>query len=266
VARHFHYVPELIAAFSWCLLANPAKNGILTCYYGLLLMAILVGRAKRDAKKCTRKYGPAYKKYAKMVPWFMIPGVYWVAWTKSSDNRLQFCYSTSVRMHLSENLLELLCADVFEWIAAPTMIKFFSDVYWTRCFLKLDFILCDYLTENQIYHIMRSVLWFDAISHEERQPCFMRWVQTLTLPGRRWIWYPRPPTMDSAQNFKKSSGIHFCMVSGAIIIQKTARLEHLLARGGKSIIFPHLVILILKSQIEFYDVGRRMNRRWKIRC
>ena len=36
IARHFHYAFELTAAWSWCLLANPWKNGALPCLEGSL--------------------------------------------------------------------------------------------------------------------------------------------------------------------------------------------------------------------------------------
>ena len=37
IARHFHYVFELTAAWSWCLLANPFKNGALPLFYAVFL-------------------------------------------------------------------------------------------------------------------------------------------------------------------------------------------------------------------------------------
>merc|ERR1719408_369670 len=47
VARHFHYVFELTAAWSWCLLANPMVNGVIPLYYAAFLTYLLVDRAKR---------------------------------------------------------------------------------------------------------------------------------------------------------------------------------------------------------------------------
>ena len=54
-ARHFHYVFELIAAWSWCLLANPLRNGALVLFYSTFLTILLLVRAQRDAKKCAKK-------------------------------------------------------------------------------------------------------------------------------------------------------------------------------------------------------------------
>ena len=55
VARHFHYVFELTAAWSWCLLANPVKNGVVPLFYATFLTILLLHRAKRDETKCQKK-------------------------------------------------------------------------------------------------------------------------------------------------------------------------------------------------------------------
>ena len=55
VARHFHYVFELTAAWSWCLLANPMKNGVVPLFYATFLTILLLHRAKRDETKCQKK-------------------------------------------------------------------------------------------------------------------------------------------------------------------------------------------------------------------
>ena len=76
VARHFHYVFELTAAWSWCLLANPAANGALPVFYAVFLTILLAHRAKRDEAKCSHKYGRYYAMYSEMVPYLMVPGLY----------------------------------------------------------------------------------------------------------------------------------------------------------------------------------------------
>ena len=65
-----------MAAWSWCLLANPWKNGALVLFYAVFLTLLLVFRAKRDEGKCRAKYGEAYSEYAKLVPWLIVPGIY----------------------------------------------------------------------------------------------------------------------------------------------------------------------------------------------
>ncbi|KAL3773782.1 hypothetical protein ACHAW5_002990 [Stephanodiscus triporus] len=76
MARHFQYFFELTAAYSWCLLANPAKNGILVMFYALFLTLLLVDRAKRDTDKCRLKYGKYYDEYCDLVPYKIVPGIF----------------------------------------------------------------------------------------------------------------------------------------------------------------------------------------------
>jgi 7-dehydrocholesterol reductase len=78
VARHFQYLFELTAAWSWGLLGVGAnfKNGPLPLFYAIFLTILLVDRAKRDEKKCLKKYGEYYKEYMKMVKYKIIPFVY----------------------------------------------------------------------------------------------------------------------------------------------------------------------------------------------
>ena len=76
IARHFHYAFELTAAWSWCLLANPWKNGALPLFYATFLTILLAERAKRDERKCQKKYGKYYEQYSEKVPYLIIPGLY----------------------------------------------------------------------------------------------------------------------------------------------------------------------------------------------
>lgn len=75
-ARHFHYVFELTAAWSWCALANPVRNGLVTCMYAIFLTMLLAHRAKRDEEKCLAKYGDGYRKLMELVPARIVPGVF----------------------------------------------------------------------------------------------------------------------------------------------------------------------------------------------
>jgi len=76
IARHFHYVFELTAAWSWCILANPAVNGVLVLFYSTFLTILLAERAKRDERKCQNKYGKYYDEYSQKVPYLIVPGLY----------------------------------------------------------------------------------------------------------------------------------------------------------------------------------------------
>merc|ERR1719491_443763 len=72
IARHLQYSFELLAAWSWCLLANPTVNGALPLFYAVFLTILLITRAKRDERKCREKYGQHYDEYAKVVPYHII--------------------------------------------------------------------------------------------------------------------------------------------------------------------------------------------------
>jgi len=76
VARHFQYFFELMAAWSWCLLANPMVNGVIPLFYAAFLTSLLIDRAKRDSEKCHLKYGKYYEEYCKLVPYKILPGIY----------------------------------------------------------------------------------------------------------------------------------------------------------------------------------------------
>ena len=74
VARHFHYVPELLAALAWTLPCGVAEP--LPYFYLVFLTALLVDRAHRDDKRCRSKYGAAWDEYCARVPYRMIPYIY----------------------------------------------------------------------------------------------------------------------------------------------------------------------------------------------
>jgi len=76
IARHLQYFFELMAAWSWVLLANPWKNGFLTTMYAMFLTFLLIDRASRDQEKCLAKYGDGYREYMALVPYKIIPGVF----------------------------------------------------------------------------------------------------------------------------------------------------------------------------------------------
>jgi 7-dehydrocholesterol reductase len=78
VARHFQYLFELTAAWSWGLLGVGAagKNGLLPLFYAFFLTILLFDRAKRDQEKCLKKYGKFYEEYMQIVRFKIIPYVY----------------------------------------------------------------------------------------------------------------------------------------------------------------------------------------------
>lgn len=73
ISRHFHYVPEIMASFFWCVPALFAKP--LPYFYPVYLTLLLLDRAWRDDARCADKYGPYWDEYCSKVPYKIIPGV-----------------------------------------------------------------------------------------------------------------------------------------------------------------------------------------------
>ncbi|KAM0020337.1 putative 7-dehydrocholesterol reductase [Helianthus debilis subsp. tardiflorus] len=74
LSRHFHYVPEIMAAFFWTV---PALfDNFLPYFYVVFLTILLFDRAKRDDDRCRSKYGKYWKTYCAKVPYRIIPGIY----------------------------------------------------------------------------------------------------------------------------------------------------------------------------------------------
>lgn len=73
VARHFHYIPEIAAAFFWSV---PALfTHFAPYFYVCFLTILLVDRAFRDDKRCAEKYGSDWDKYCELVPYKIAPYV-----------------------------------------------------------------------------------------------------------------------------------------------------------------------------------------------
>lgn len=74
IARHFHYIPEILASFLWTL---PALfNHIFPYFYVVYLTILLFDRAKRDDLRCLAKYGEAWVEHCKKVPYKIFPYIY----------------------------------------------------------------------------------------------------------------------------------------------------------------------------------------------
>jgi 7-dehydrocholesterol reductase len=74
VARHFHYLPEILLAVAWTLPVG--FNRALPWFYVVFLTILLVHRSLRDDDRCARKYGAAWTEYRRRVPWRILPGVF----------------------------------------------------------------------------------------------------------------------------------------------------------------------------------------------
>ena len=74
VARHFHYLPEVMAAMCWSL---PALfDSPIPYFYVVSLTLLLLHRLRRDDKRCQQKYGSYWKEYCKLVPYKILPGLF----------------------------------------------------------------------------------------------------------------------------------------------------------------------------------------------
>lgn len=71
IARHFHYIPELTAAFFWS--APALFTNFAPYFYVCFLAILLLDRAFRDDRRCARKYGQDWEKYCEIVPYKIIP-------------------------------------------------------------------------------------------------------------------------------------------------------------------------------------------------
>jgi len=74
VARHFHYVPEILGAFFWSVPALFVN--FMPYFYVVFLVILLVDRAVRDDKRCHGKYKEHWDKYCVKVPYKIIPFIY----------------------------------------------------------------------------------------------------------------------------------------------------------------------------------------------
>lgn len=74
VSRHFHYIPELLAALFWSLPA--LSTSIVPYFYFIFLCILLTNRAIRDDRRCAEKYGKYWKMYCEKVPYKILPFIY----------------------------------------------------------------------------------------------------------------------------------------------------------------------------------------------
>lgn len=97
MSRHFHYLPELGAAFCWSVPAqfthvmpyvhrvsgllrragvNHAPHCTRRYFYFMFLLPLLLDRAFRDEQRCSLKYGAAWQEYVSRVPARIVPGIF----------------------------------------------------------------------------------------------------------------------------------------------------------------------------------------------
>jgi 7-dehydrocholesterol reductase len=74
IARHFHYVPEILTALAWTIPVG--LHSAAAYFYVAFLTVLLFHRAYRDDERCAAKYGDAWEEYRRGVPYKIVPGVY----------------------------------------------------------------------------------------------------------------------------------------------------------------------------------------------
>lgn len=73
-SRHANYVGDLLLSYSSSALVGSTK--VVVWIYAIWMTMILVHRCLRDEKRCSTKYGPAWKEYCRRVPWRFVPGIW----------------------------------------------------------------------------------------------------------------------------------------------------------------------------------------------
>lgn len=74
VARHFHYVPEILLALAWSLPAG--FSHFVPYFYVFFLTILLLDRSVRDDRRCRTKYGADWDAYCAKVRYKVIPGIF----------------------------------------------------------------------------------------------------------------------------------------------------------------------------------------------
>ena len=74
LARHWHYVPEILASFFWSMPGFFALS-FMPWFYVLYLTILLTDRAWRDDERCRGKYTIYWDEYCRLVPAKILPGI-----------------------------------------------------------------------------------------------------------------------------------------------------------------------------------------------
>jgi protein-S-isoprenylcysteine O-methyltransferase Ste14 len=74
IARHSNYLGDLMMGLAWCLATG--FSSVLSYFYFIYFVILLVHRERRDNDHCARKYGADWEEYTRKVPWRILPFVY----------------------------------------------------------------------------------------------------------------------------------------------------------------------------------------------
>lgn len=73
-SRHANYLGDLMMGLAWCLCCGATR--VLTFFYFIYFVILLVHRERRDHDHCAAKYGADWDAYTRRVRWRILPGVY----------------------------------------------------------------------------------------------------------------------------------------------------------------------------------------------
>ncbi|GAB7357364.1 hypothetical protein MBLNU459_g8310t2 [Dothideomycetes sp. NU459] len=73
IVRKPNYVPDMFFSMSWGLITG--FKSFHPWFYFIFFMVMIIHRTGRDVSRCRRKYGEAWKRYEKEVPYLFIPYV-----------------------------------------------------------------------------------------------------------------------------------------------------------------------------------------------
>ncbi|KAB8067096.1 ergosterol biosynthesis ERG4/ERG24 [Aspergillus leporis] len=71
IVRKPNYVPDMFFSMSWGLITG--FKSPFPWFYFVFFMIMIIHRTNRDIKRCRRKYGEAWKRYEREVPYLFIP-------------------------------------------------------------------------------------------------------------------------------------------------------------------------------------------------
>ncbi|KAF2141914.1 uncharacterized protein K452DRAFT_318267 [Aplosporella prunicola CBS 121167] len=74
MARKVHYTCDWFFAFSWGLITG--FNSPFPWFYSAFFTVMIIHRARRDIRRCRKRYGAAWEKYERQVPYLFIPYVF----------------------------------------------------------------------------------------------------------------------------------------------------------------------------------------------
>ena len=76
VSRHVNYLGEIIQAIALALPGYICSGSMVPFLYPLYYVALFIPRQQDDDVGCAAKYGEAWARFERLVPWRILPGLY----------------------------------------------------------------------------------------------------------------------------------------------------------------------------------------------